>query len=143
MALTRSLVFHDCTQDFVIKGDASLYAKLPPHKSLFSCGPNKGLPSGNLLFFSEHGRPYAIAPVYDMTPMAFAPRRGGGLPDSLAAPTIHASGANETWRRAEVLARAFLIRVMAAREFSHRFTPCITALERHVEAASAKIGRLG
>jgi len=31
-----------------MKVDASLYAKLPPHKSLFSCGPNKGLPIGNL-----------------------------------------------------------------------------------------------
>jgi RNA-directed DNA polymerase len=46
--LTRTLVFHDCTQDYVMKGDAGLYGKLPPHKSLFGCGPGKGLPIGNL-----------------------------------------------------------------------------------------------
>jgi hypothetical protein len=31
-----------------MKGDAGLYAKLPLHKSLFSCSPDKGLPIGNL-----------------------------------------------------------------------------------------------
>ena len=46
--LTRTLVFHDCTQDYVMKGDASLYGKLPPHKSLFGCAPETGLPIGNL-----------------------------------------------------------------------------------------------
>ncbi|MHB1291380.1 MAG: MutS N-terminal domain-containing protein, partial [Sulfuricella sp.] len=46
--LSRVLVFHDCTQDFVMKGDAGLYDKLPPHKSLFGCGSGKGPPIGNL-----------------------------------------------------------------------------------------------
>ena len=104
---------------------------------------NSDMHSGNLSFVSEHGRPYDIAPAYDMTPMAFAPRSGGGLPDTIAEATIHASVANETWRRAEELARAFLARVMAATGFSHRFGPCIAALEHHIATASAKIGRLG
>lgn len=34
---------------------------------------NTDMHSGNLSFVSEHGRPYDIAPAYDMTPMAFAP----------------------------------------------------------------------
>jgi len=46
--LTRVLVFHDCTQDYVIKGDANLLKRLPPHKSLFGCGQGLGLPIGNL-----------------------------------------------------------------------------------------------
>ncbi len=104
---------------------------------------NTDMHSGNLSFVSEHGRPYEIAPAYDMTPMTFAPRSGGGLPDTIAKATIHASVANEIWRHAEGLARAFLARVMAATGFSHRFEPCITALEQHIETASAKIGRLG
>jgi hypothetical protein len=78
-----------------------------------------------------------------MTPMTFAPRSGGGLPDSISEATIHASVANEIWRHAEELARAFRARVMAATGFSHRFEPCIAALERHIEKASAKIDRLG
>lgn len=104
---------------------------------------NSDMHNGNLSFVSEHGRPYDIAPAYDMTPMVFAPSRAGGLPDVIAEASIRASVANETWRRAEELARAFLARAMAARGFSQRFGPCIAALAEHIEKASAKIGRLG
>jgi hypothetical protein len=46
--LTRVLVFHDCTQNYVIKGDTRLLDKIPPHKTLFRAGPQRGLPIGNL-----------------------------------------------------------------------------------------------
>ncbi|MCK9387187.1 MAG: type II toxin-antitoxin system HipA family toxin YjjJ [Sulfuritalea sp.] len=104
---------------------------------------NSDMHSGNLSFVAEQGRPYDIAPAYDMTPMSFAPRSSGGIPDIISEATIHASVANETWRRAEQLARSFLDRIMAATGFSHRFGPCIAALEHHIETASTKIGRLG
>lgn len=104
---------------------------------------NTDMHAGNLSFISEHGRPYKIAPAYDMTPMAFAPRSGGGLPDTLPAASIHASVGNDTWRQAEELARRFLARFGAETRFSHRFAPCVAALERHIETASAAIGRLG
>lgn len=45
---TRTLVFHDCTQDYLLKGDPELLARIPPHKTLFGTGPNQGLPIGNL-----------------------------------------------------------------------------------------------
>ncbi len=124
-----------------VRPEAADYADL-----LWSFGTligNSDMHSGNLSFVSEHGRPYTIAPAYDMTPMAFAPRSGGGLPDIIHEATIHASVANETWRRAEELARVFLARIMAEPRFSQRFGPCITALERHIDIASDKIGRLG
>lgn len=104
---------------------------------------NSDMHSGNLSFVAEHGRPYSIAPAYDMTPMTFAPRTGGGIPDIITEATIHPSVGNETWQHAEKLARTFLARVMAAAGFSHRFGPCIAALERHINSASTKIGRLG
>ena len=104
---------------------------------------NSDMHSGNLSFISEHDRPYDIAPAYDMTPMTFAPRSGGGLPDTIPDANIHASVGNETWRRAEKLACTFLARVVAEPRISHRFKPCIAALVRHIETASAKIGRLG
>ena len=103
---------------------------------------NSDMHNGNLSFLSEHGRPYSIAPAYDMTPMAFAPRSGGGLPDTLSEATIHGSVSNETWRHAEALARTFLGRVMGASGFSRRFEPCMAALKHHIETASAKIERL-
>ncbi|GHU38630.1 transcriptional regulator [Betaproteobacteria bacterium] len=98
--------------------------------------------NGNLSFVGERA-PYDIAPTYDMTPMAFAPRSGGGLPDIVSEATIHASVANETWRRAAALAQSFLAKVQTESGFSSRFRPCITALEHHVETACAKIERLG
>jgi len=103
---------------------------------------NSDMHNGNLSFIAEHGRPYSIAPAYDMTPMAFAPRSGGGLPDTLSEAKIHGSVPNKTWRYAEALSRLFLARVKKANGFSRRFEPCIAALERHIETASAKIARL-
>ena len=41
--------------------------------------------------------------AYDMTPMSFAPRSSGGLPDTLPAASIHASVPNAIWRQAEAL----------------------------------------
>ncbi|MBL0076378.1 MAG: type II toxin-antitoxin system HipA family toxin YjjJ [Rhodocyclaceae bacterium] len=104
---------------------------------------NTDMHSGNLSFVSEHGRPYELAPAYDMSPMSFAPRSGGGLPDTIPVATIQAGVANETWRRADEMARAFLARIAMETSFSQRFQPCIAALEQHIETASAKIGRLG
>lgn len=104
---------------------------------------NTDMHNGNLSFVAEHGQPYSIAPAYDMTPMTFAPRSGGRLPDTISEAAIRVNVPNETWRRAEDLGRTFLTRVMAATGFSHRFVPCIAALEHHIETASAKIERLG
>lgn len=103
---------------------------------------NTDMHNGNLSFIGE-GSPHDIAPAYDMTPMAFAPRSGGGLPDSVIEATIHASIANETWRQAATLAQSFLAKTQTNSEFSPRFQTCITALKRHIEAACVKIGRLG
>jgi len=46
--LTRLLVNHDCTRDYVMRGAPELLARIPPHKTLFGCGQGKGLPIGNL-----------------------------------------------------------------------------------------------
>ena len=104
---------------------------------------NTDMHNGNLSFIAEHGRPYALAPAYDMTTMAFAPRSGGGLPESVTAPTIQADVPNDIWRRAEVLAGEFLVRVRASDGFSPRFGACIAALENRLNTASAAIARLG
>ncbi len=104
---------------------------------------NTDMHGGNLSFMAEDDRRYALAPAYDMTPMAFAPRSGGGLPDTLPAVALHASVANATWRQAALLAGDFLARLRATPGFSARFAPCIAALERHIETAAERIARLG
>jgi hypothetical protein len=104
---------------------------------------NTDMHNGNLSFIAEHGRPYAIAPAYDMTVMGFAPRSGGGLPDSIAPASIMADVSNDIWRHAGVLAGEFLNRVRASKIFSPRFAVCIAALENRLDMASQAIDRLG
>lgn len=98
---------------------------------------------GNLSFVSEHGRPYALAPAYDMLPMAFAPRTGGSLPDALPPARLHPAIAPDTWRRALALADAYLRVLHGDPRFSTEWEACRSALAHHVEDARTKIGRLG
>ncbi|QDC44355.1 type II toxin-antitoxin system HipA family toxin YjjJ [Methylophilus medardicus] len=103
---------------------------------------NTDMHNGNLSFIAEHGRPYVIAPAYDMTVMGFAPRSGGGLPASIAPASITADVSNDIWRQAGVLAGEFLNRVRASDAFTPRFAACVIALETRLEMASAAIVRL-
>ncbi|MBI5675183.1 MAG: hypothetical protein HZC48_05030 [Nitrospirae bacterium] len=48
LRLAEIIVNQDCTKDYVYKGDPSLLKGIPPHKSLFTIPPGKGLPIGNL-----------------------------------------------------------------------------------------------
>ena len=104
---------------------------------------NTDMHNGNLSFVSEHGRPYDLAPAYDVSPMGFAPRSGGGLPDAIPEAGILAVVSNEVWRQAEDLARSYLARINSTAGFNARFAPCLAALARHIETASTKIARLG
>jgi hypothetical protein len=104
---------------------------------------NTDMHGGNLSFLSEQGPPCEIAPAYDMSPMGFAPRGGGGLPDALGDAAIDAGVANATWRQAEALARAYLARLVTGSGFSRRFESCIASLERRIEMAGERIARLG
>ncbi|OBS10066.1 type II toxin-antitoxin system HipA family toxin YjjJ [Acidihalobacter prosperus] len=104
---------------------------------------NTDMHFGNLSFHGDHGRPYTLAPAYDMLPMGFAPRSGGALPESLAEPHITPSVDNETWGRALEVARQYLERLrLVGDAFSERFMPCLAALERHVEVGGSRIARL-
>ncbi|MEX8520374.1 MAG: hypothetical protein AB3X44_17850 [Leptothrix sp. (in: b-proteobacteria)] len=97
---------------------------------------------GNLSFTGA-GRPWALAPAYDMLPMGFAPTAGVALPGELAPPVLRPVVLAETWRRALVLAEAFLERVGAEGRWSERWGACVDALERYMEAARRQIGRMG
>ena len=46
--LTGVLVFHDCTENHLMRGRSDLLARIPPHKTLFGAAPGKGMPIGNL-----------------------------------------------------------------------------------------------
>jgi len=104
---------------------------------------NTDMHNGNLSFTSEHGRPYGLAPAYDMLPMGFAPRSGGSLPDTLASANLRACVDADTWARALELADDFLDRIRKEARFSNDFLACIRALAVHVNDARDKMQRLG
>jgi HipA-like C-terminal domain len=104
---------------------------------------NSDMHSVNLSFVLKQGPPYALAPAYDMTSMCFAPRSGGGSPDTVPPVRFVTDVSNQTWQRADELAHAFLARVLVSKQFSSRFEPCISALKQHIESASTMIARLG
>ena len=133
--ITKSLV-----KQGVITPDAAEVAEV-----LWAFGAligNSDMHNGNLSFVSEHGRPYALAPAYDMTPMSFAPTSSGRLPDAIHPITLHASVRNESWRRAQALATNYLSSLRACDQFSLDFQVCIDALAAHLESASTQINRL-
>lgn len=104
---------------------------------------NTDMHNGNLSFVAEHGRPYHLAPAYDMLPMAFAPRSGGSLPDSAPAARLHPSIGTDTWHTAIKLADEFIRRMNGDDRLSDAWEPCASALAQHVEEARMRIGRLG
>jgi DNA-binding transcriptional ArsR family regulator len=104
---------------------------------------NTDMHNGNLSFVSEHGRPYHLAPAYDMLPMAFQPRNSGALPDQLQPARLHPEVPPDTWRQALLLAERFVDAMDGDRRFSDDWSRCRDALVRHIEEARLKIDRLG
>lgn len=104
---------------------------------------NTDMHNGNLSFMAEHGRPYNLAPAYDMLPMACRPGSGGHLPDGIPPATLRPSVATSTWRQALGLATGFMDRVACDARFSTDFAPCVRALQRHLADMRAKVDRLG
>ena len=48
LRLARTLIYHDCTSDYVLKGDRDYLNKIASQKSLFYTAKGRGLPIGNL-----------------------------------------------------------------------------------------------
>nr|MBL8411844.1 type II toxin-antitoxin system HipA family toxin YjjJ [Dechloromonas sp.] len=104
---------------------------------------NTDMHAGNLSFVSRGGRPYQLAPAYDMLPMEFAPRSSGSVVNMLPPAPLTATVDGQTWREALHLAETFLAMVSDCAGFSGRFAPCIEAMRRHIEEAGSRIARLG
>ena len=45
--LAKTIIFHKPTQNYIIRGDTSLFRFIPSRRSLFNAPENKGLPIGN------------------------------------------------------------------------------------------------
>lgn len=82
---------------------------------------NTDMHHGNLSIINEHGRPYELAPVYDMLPMHYAPKSTGDLPSEpyeiKAEPNVPAM----YWELAYPAAIKFWQRLIAHPHVSHHF----------------------
>lgn len=103
---------------------------------------NADMHNGNLSFVAEQGKPYEMAPAYDMLPMAFRPGSGGDLPDSLNRALLPSCIPLPAWRQALVLAESYLARMGAQAGCTPGWMPCLAALRRHVEDARQSVARL-
>lgn len=103
---------------------------------------NTDMHNGNVSFMSEHGRPYELAPAYDMLPMAFAPTAGGQLPKTLSVQEISGEISNAVWKKALSLAQTYLQELEQHSGLSPEFWHCIETLKNAILEASLKIEKL-
>ena len=133
--VTQALIAQDCVVSSAAHGAALLWA----FGTLIG---NTDKHNGNLSFTSDKGRPYQLAPAYDMTPMGFAPHAGGGMNHQLSAPLIVPAISGDIWRAALAMAQRYAQQLAAEPRFSPRFAPCIEATQAHLAAAQMRIDRL-
>lgn len=104
---------------------------------------NTDMHHGNLSFISSHGRPYQLAPAYDILPMGFAPKSGGGMVNTLRPALLIEAIDGEIWHDALDLAENFFALANDSHHFSANFAPCLKALRSHLDEARGRISRLG
>ena len=104
---------------------------------------NTDMHHGNLSFISSHGRPYQLAPAYDILPMGFAPKSGGGMVNTLRPALLVEAIDGEIWHDALDLAETFFALANDSHHFSANFAPCLKALRSHLDEARGRISRLG
>jgi hypothetical protein len=104
---------------------------------------NTDMHHGNLSFISSHGRPYHLAPAYDILPMGFAPKSGGEIVNTLRTATLLEVISGEIWQEALELAENFFALASDCSRFSANFGPCLAALRSHLDEARSRISRLG
>lgn len=104
---------------------------------------NTDMHHGNLSFISSHGRPYHLAPAYDILPMGFAPRTGGAIVNKLRPASLPEVISRDIWQEALGLAENFFVIASSCERFSANFVPCLEALRHHLDEARSRIARLG
>ncbi len=96
---------------------------------------------GNLSYGFEAGRVGALAPVYDMLPMAFHPRDGEVVERPLPLPTLNAEH-GESWRSAWGAARDYWQRITLDEAFSPDMRRIARASSASLEAVADVVRRL-
>jgi hypothetical protein len=104
---------------------------------------NTDMHHGKLSFISRDGRPYHLAPAYDILPMGFAPRTGGAIVNELRPASLPEVISRDIWQEALGLAEDFFFIASSCERFSANFVPCLLTLRHHLDEARSRIARLG
>jgi len=101
---------------------------------------NSDMHSGNLSFLAEDFKAFRLAPVYDMTPMQFAPSAQGEVTQKEYKPPTPTPASLATWRAARTMAGEFWAAVSARTEIGSDFRAiaqdCAQRLRRLDRAAA-------
>ncbi|CAI0981321.1 putative DNA-binding transcriptional regulator [Serratia entomophila] len=103
---------------------------------------NSDMHQGNLSFLRPEQRPVALAPLYDMLPMAFAPTGSGNM--RREAPDIGLSHdvSGGIWRQAELLALEFWRRTALHPQIGDEFRALAAQMPARLQQLSDRIQRL-
>ncbi|RTE85855.1 MULTISPECIES: type II toxin-antitoxin system HipA family toxin YjjJ [Gammaproteobacteria] len=103
---------------------------------------NSDMHLGNLSVLVDEGRPYQLAPIYDMLPMYFAPKANGDLPSEPRVTQINSVVSKESWQVAFELAVSYWQRVLACDEISTHFKVVAELQLQQVETFASAIERM-
>lgn len=82
---------------------------------------NSDMHLGNVSALNCGGRPFELAPIYDMLPMHFSPNSAGDLPSTTFNIAVNPNVPKVCWQTAYVAADDFWRRVLASRFISRHF----------------------
>ncbi|MEE1914654.1 type II toxin-antitoxin system HipA family toxin YjjJ [Aeromonas veronii] len=126
-SLTKRLFEEGCVTADAVKGASLLWA----FGRLIG---NTDMHNGNLSFIAEDGkgRPYRLAPAYDMLPMAFSPKTSGEIPTHMPLALITDEVSIDVWAEAWLLAQKFLNLSVGDARFSQNIQRCFANIQEHL-----------
>lgn len=97
---------------------------------------------GNLSFLRPEQHPVAMAPLYDMLPMAFAPSRSGNMRREALAIRLSHEVSGTIWWQAELLALEFWRRTALCPQISDEFRTIAAQMLAQLQKLNPHIARL-
>lgn len=103
---------------------------------------NSDMHQGNLSFLRPERRPVALAPLYDMLPMAFAPTSSGNMRQDAVEIRLGHEVSGAVWRQAELMALEFWQRTAQHESISEAFRMIAGQMLAQVQGLNERIQRL-
>jgi hypothetical protein len=103
---------------------------------------NSDMHQGNLSLLRPQQQPVALAPLYDMLPMAFAPANSGNMRQDALEIGLSNEVSGAIWRRAELMALEFWQRTALHPQIGKPFRAIAVKMHKQLQALNERIQRL-